>query len=132
LEPPGPAQQALTAGKLILTLDPDDGLWALRWTERSTAPRAALTPDQTGPLDEAYRHAQYLRDESAASHVSVTLNDQPEPALVSAVTQSSDTPASVTEIALRCPNPDVLTTWAVERFGVTTWNTLDAATRVEQ
>jgi hypothetical protein len=120
----------LIAGHLILTRDPDDGLWGLRWTEHPTAPRLALTPDQTGPLDEAYRHARHLREQSDASYVSVTLDDRPEPLPISAVTQSSDSPAPIAEIALRSPDPDVLTSWAAERFEVTTWKTIDPATRI--
>jgi hypothetical protein len=129
-EPPTKVQAALTAGHLILTRDPDDGLWGLRWIERSSTPRLSLTPGQTGPLDEAYRHARHLREESGASYVSVTLDDQPEPSPISAITQKSSDPAPIAEMALRSPDPDVLTRWAADRFGVTTWKTLDPTTRI--
>jgi hypothetical protein len=124
------AQQAVATGRLIISADPD-GLWALRWSEGPASPRRTLFAAETGPLDEAYRLARYLRDESDSSYVSVTVGDGPSYSPMSSTTSRSDGPVRTFEVSIRCADVAALTDWARDRFGVAAWDEVDARTRVE-
>ena len=112
---PAPAEQAGAVAPSIVRLVLEEELqgraWVLRWREPGVTPGLL----GAGPVDTAYRTALDVRE--GAEFVSVTLGEGPPWTVVSASASGGTAAVAGFDVALRCPDPDVLRPWARARFG---------------